>query len=171
MKTLVPFFTHVQRCKEFKALHSSVSYSFCTFSKLSRKFVHLWLRSEHYSLLYDHWWPRTLRGDPRLHNSAFRAKGAFSYRLWGRYVDAMSRSGENQPTGEKYGFLAKKTKNWAVLPTFFSVTTGSIWTILVSTDAWIPRWGQPLYFGSILLPILELQPHYWHPPRAGSTLP
>ena len=75
-----------------------------------------------------------LRGLPRLHNSAFRAIGPFRYRLWGRF-DAMSRSGENQPTGEKVGFFAKKTKKWAVLTTFFSVTTRSISTILVSIDA------------------------------------
>ena len=75
-----------------------------------------------------------LRGYPRLHNSAFRAIGTFRNRLWGRF-DAMSWSGENQPTGEKVGFLAKKTEKWAVLPTFYSVTTRSIFVILVSIDA------------------------------------
>ena len=75
-----------------------------------------------------------LRGDPRLHNSAFRAMGTFRNRLWVRF-DAMSWSGENQPTGEKVGFLTKKTEKWVVLPTFYSVTTRSIFVILVSIDA------------------------------------
>ena len=75
-----------------------------------------------------------LRGYPRLHNSAFRAMGTFRNRLWVRF-DAMSWSGENQPTGEKVGFLTKKTEKWVVLPTFYSVTTRSIFVILVSIDA------------------------------------